>query len=81
MCITIVSVDQCHIHMCHRTVEWTSNVASICAIGLRMLIWVSICFTVSSEKLAFQMRYWISSKHEDLLHARFDEIVLRMNTP
>ena len=33
------SMDQCHIpvRMCHRAVAWTSDITSICAIGLRGL--------------------------------------------
>ena len=31
---TIVSMDQCHICMCQRTVAWTSNVTYVCDIEL-----------------------------------------------
>ena len=32
-----VSRDECHIHMCHTAVSWTSDVTYVCEIGLRGL--------------------------------------------
>ena len=32
-----VSMDQCHIPMCHRAIAWTSDVTYVCVIGLKGL--------------------------------------------
>ena len=50
---------QCCIHMCHRAVAWTSDVAYVCAIGLRGLTWLVVTNLVSHCTLGLELCGWL----------------------